>query len=205
MRRARDLPRLATLFLVLSAACAGGKGAADAAVKAADDAVASLPTDAAQVLPEALAPITQAVQTAKDQVTKGDYQLAVTTAKDVPAQVQALVAQLPAKRAELTAVMDTLSIAMPRNLAAMKTKLDALAKTKKLPQGMDAQQLQAANDTYAAAITEWGNIMASHKSGDLASAHARALDLKARVSQTLVALGLTSDERAWSNATQPPR
>lgn len=205
MRRARGLSGLTPLFLVLSAACAGGKGAADAAVKAADDAVASLPADAAKIMPEALAPITQTVQTAKDQVAKGDYQQAVTTAKDVPAQVQALAAQLPAKRTELAAEMDTLSVAMPRNLAAMKTKLDALAKTKKLPQGLDAQKLQAAKDTYTAAMTEWGNIMAAFKSGDLASAHTRALDLKARVSQSLVALGLASDDKAWSNATPAPQ
>lgn len=205
MRRTRDLSRLATLFLVLSAACAGGKRAANAAIEAADRAVATLPADAVKVAPEEAAPILDAVNTAKEERDKGDYELAVAAVKDVPGRVSALAAQLPAKRTQLTAVMDTLQVAMPRNLAAIKAKLDQAERTKKLPPGVDAQELQAAKDTYAAAMTEWDNILAAYKAGDLASARTKSMELKARVSQTLVTLGLVSDERAWSNATKPPQ
>lgn len=196
--------RFAGLALLIAAGCSGGKGAANAAIEAADQAVATLPADAVKVAPEEAAPILDAVNTAKQERDKGDFELAVAAVKDVPGRVSALAAQLPAKRTQITAVMDTLQVAMPRNLAAIKAKLDQAERTKKLPAGVDAQELQAAKETYATAMTEWDNILAAYKAGDLASARTKSMELKARVSQTLVTLGLVSDERAWSNATPPP-
>jgi hypothetical protein len=197
--------RFTVLALFFAVGCSGGKGAANRAIEAADQAVAALPPDAVKIAPEELAPVLDAVKTAKAQRDKGDNELAIATVKDIPARAQALAAQLPGKRAQLTAVMDTLQVAMPRNLAAIKTKLDEADRTKKLPPGVDAQQLQAARETYAAAMTEWSTIVASYKAGELASARSKSLELKTRVSQTLVTLGLANDERAWSNATKPPQ
>ena len=197
--------RLAALALLLAAGCSGQKGAADSALSAADLAVAGLPADAAKVAPEEVTPLTEAVAAARDQAAKGDYQGAIAGVKEIPARAQALAARLPEMKARLTAAMDTLSVAMPRNLAAIKSKLDALGKSKRLPRGLDAQQVQAARDTYAAATGEWDGITASFKEGELAGAMGRALALKARVTQSLQALGLTADERAWSNVTLPPK
>jgi hypothetical protein len=196
---------IAALALLLAAACSGAKGVAQAAITAADQAVAALPPDAAKVEPEQLRQITQAVAGAKDQLAKGDYEAALASVKNVPAQAQALTVSIPASKVAFSARMDTLAVAMPRNLAAIKTKLDALGKSKKLPKGVDAQQVQAAKDTYAAATAAWDGVVASFKAGNMASAMITAMDLKARVTQSLMALGLTADERAWSNVTLPPK
>ena len=193
------------LALLLAAACSGAKGAAESAISAADQAIAGLPADAAKVAPEEVTPLTQALATARDQLAKGEYEGAMAGVREIPARAQALSARLPAVKAALTAAMDTLSVAMPRNLAAIKTRLDALDKSRRLPRGLDAQQVQAAKDTYAVATTAWEAISASFKAGELASAMSQALDLKARVTQSLMALGLTADERAWSNVTLPPK
>jgi hypothetical protein len=45
--------------------------------------------------------------------------------------------------------------------------------------------------------------MQSYQAGELANALSRAQALKSRVSRSLMALGLVSDERAWSNVTLP--
>ncbi|HEV8357853.1 MAG TPA: hypothetical protein VGQ17_13965 [Gemmatimonadales bacterium] len=193
------------LFALFAAGCSGGKGVAQSAVTAAEQAVAALPAEAAKVAPEEVTPLTDAVQAANEQLGKGDYEAALVAAKDVPARAQDVAARLPAKKAALTAAIDTLAVAMPRNLEAIKTKLDALGKSKKLPKGMDPQQVQEARDIYAAAGGEWTAIMASYNAGELASAMSKALDLKGRVSRSLAALGLVSDERAWSNVTLPPK
>ena len=197
--------RIAPLALLVVAACTGGKGAAEAALAAADSAIAALPPDAAKVAPEDVSPLTQAVQTAKDQLAKGDVEAATAAAKAIPAQVQAVAAKIPAKKAAMSATLDTLAVAMPRNLEAVQKKLDALGKSKKLHEGMDAQQVQAAKDLAASAPGEWNAVMASYKAGDLASAMTKALDMKARVTRSLMALGLTADEKAWSNVTLPPK
>ena len=195
------------LYPMLAAAlggCSSAKSGAEADVAAAERAVAALPPDAAKVVPEQVTPLTDAVNQGKDQLAKGEYAAASTTVREVPAQAKLVGDSLAARKAALSATMDTLAVAMPRNLAAIQAKLDSIAKSKRLPRGLDEQQLQEAKDTYAAATAEWAEVMQAYKSGELANAMGRALALKARVSRSLLALGLVADERAWSNVTLPP-
>lgn len=198
------LAGFSTLALLL-AACAGAKGRAQADVAAADRALAALPPEAAKVVPDQFGPLTDAVNQGKDQLSKGDYAAASAAVREVPDKARLLTDSLPAHKVALSAAMDTLSVAMPRNLAAIKAKLDSIAKVKRLPRGLDEQELQAAKDTYAAATAEWAEVMKAYQAGDLADAMSRAQNLKNRVSHSLMALGLVSDERAWSNVTLPPR
>ncbi|HEV8598751.1 MAG TPA: hypothetical protein VGQ69_05290 [Gemmatimonadales bacterium] len=197
--------RLAPLALLLVGACASAKGRAESDVAAAERALAALPADAMKVVPDQVAPLTDAVNQGKDQLAKGDYAAASTSVREVPAQAQLVADSLPARKAALTAQMDTLAVALPRNLAAIKAKLDSIDKSKRLPRGLDEQELQEAKDTYAAVSAEWTEVKNSVQAGELASAMARAQNLKARVSRSLMALGLVADERAWSNVTLPPQ
>jgi hypothetical protein len=194
-----------SILALLLAGCAGAKGRAQADVAAADRALAALPPEAAKVVPDQLGPLTDAVNQGKDQISKGDYAAASAAVREVPDKARLLTDSLPAHKVALTAAMDTLSVAMPRNLAAIKAKLDSIAKVKRLPRGLDEQELQAAKDTYAAVTAEWAEVMKAYQAGDLADAMSRAQNLKNRVSHSLMALGLVSDERAWSNVTLPPR
>ena len=198
-------PHTLILPLLFVAACASAKGRAEADVAAAERAVAALPADATKVVPEQVSPLADAVNQGKDQLAKGDFAAASTSVREVPAQAKLVADSLPARKAALTAVMDTLAVAMPRNLEAMKAKLDTIAKSKRLPRGLDEQELQEAKETYAAATAEWTEVMTSFQAGELANAMSRAQNLKNRVSHSLLALGLVSDERAWSNVTLPPR
>ncbi|HTL06163.1 MAG TPA: hypothetical protein VL241_10475 [Gemmatimonadales bacterium] len=201
MRSARAL----LLPILLAAACATAKGRAEADIGTAERALSALPPDAAKVAPDQLTPLSDAVNQAKDQVSKGDYAAASASVREVPAQAQQLADSLPARKARLSAALDTLAVAMPRNLAAIKAQLDTIALRKRLPRGLDEQELQEAKDTYAAVSAEWAEVMKAKEGGDLAGAMNRALSLKNRVSHSLMALGLVSDERAWSNVTLPPR
>jgi hypothetical protein len=201
------MPSARTLILPLAiiAACASAKGRAEADVAAAERAVAALPADATKVVPEQVTPLVDAVNQGKDQLAKGDYAAASTSVREVPAQAKLVADSLPARKAALTAVIDTLAVAMPRNLAAMQAKLDTIARSKRMPRGLDEQELQEAKDTQAAAPAEWAEVMKLFQAGELANAMSRAQSLKTRVSHSLLALGLVSDERAWSNVTLPPR
>jgi len=165
----RALPTL-LLPLLLAAACSGAKGRAEADVAAADRAVTALPADAAKVVPDQLTPLTDAVNQGKDQLAKGDYAAASASVREVAAQTQLLADSLPARKARLAAAMDTLAVAMPRNLAAIKAKLDSIAMAKRLPRGLDEQELQEAKDTYAAVGAEWAEVMKAYQAGELATA-----------------------------------
>ena len=125
--------------------------------------------------------------------------------REIPDKARALADSLPARKAALGAMLDTLAVAIPRNLAAMQTKLDEIAKNKKLPRGLDEKELQEARDNYAAVSAEWPEVLKSYQAGELAAAMGRAQSLKIRVSHSLMALGLVADERAWTNVTLPPK
>ena len=193
------------LIMLLAAGCSSAKGRARADVAAAERAVAALPPDATKVVPEQVKPLTDAVNQGKDQLAKGDYAAASTSVRQVSAQAKLVGDSLAAWKVALSATLDTLSVAIPRNLAAIKAKLDSIGKAKKLPRGLDEQELKEAQDTYAAASAEWTEVMQSFHAGDLASAMVRAQAIKIRVTHSLMALGLVADERAWSNVTLPPK
>jgi len=196
---------LAVAVLFLTTACSGAKGRAESDVAAAEQALAALPLEAPKVVPEELSPLQDAVNQGKDQLGKGDYAAASASVHDVPEKARRLADSLPARSAALRAALDTLAVAMPRNLAAIQAKLDSIGRSRRLPRGLDEQEFQEAKETHAAVSAEWPAVLASVESGDLAGAMSRALNLKSRVSHSLLALGLVSDERAWSNVTLPPR
>ena len=197
--------RSAVFALLLGAACSGAKGTAQAAITAADAAMAALPADVAKVIPEQLQPLADAVTAAKDQFGKGDYAAALASAKDIPAKTADLAAAAGAKKTELTAAWNELSLAMPRNLAAVKEKLDQLAKTKRLPKGMDAAQLADLNMSYDAQVGAWADATAAFQSGNLADAMTRTMDIKAKVTAAMGAVGLAADESQWKNQTPAPK
>lgn len=197
--------RTLILPLLIAGACASAKGRAESDVAAAERAVAALPADAVKVVPEQVSPLSDAVNRGKDQLAQGDYAAASTSVREVPARAQLVADSLPARKAALTAAMDTLGVTLPRNLAAIKAKLDSIGKSSRLPRGLDEQELQEAKDTYAAVSAEWPEVVQAFQAGDLANAMSRAQNLKTRVSHSLLALGLVADERAWSNVTLPPK
>jgi len=197
--------RTAVFALLLGAACSGAKGTAQAAIAAADAAMAALPADVAQVIPEQLQPLTDAVAAAKDQFGKADYAGALASVQEIPAKTAELAAGVAAKKTELTGAWNELSIAMPRNLASVKAKLDQYAKTKKLPKGMDAAQLADLNGSYDAQVGAWADATTAFQSGNLADAMTRAMDIKTKVTAAMTAFGLAADESQWKNDVPAPK
>jgi hypothetical protein len=191
--------------LLASGACSSPKRTAESDLATAERAMAALPADAAKIGGRELAPLTEAVNRGRDLIAKGEFASASSVLTTIPAKAQTLAQWLPEQKATLTALMDTLMVAMPRNLDAMRGRLDTIGHQRQLPRGLDEQELQEAKDTYAAAAAEWAEIVKGFKAGELADAMARAQALKDRVSHSLMALGLVSDQRAWSNVTLPPR
>lgn len=197
--------QLVPMGLAVLIACTGARRAAETALAEADSAIASLPAEAQNVSPEQVATLTEAVKVGRQSIETGDYEAASTSLHGLVDQVKALVDSLPGRKAALAAEMDTLSVAMPRNLEGIKTELDKIARTRRVPVGLDQQQLQEAKDTYASSGQQWADIKAAFDEGKLAQAMNRAHDLKARVSRVMLSLGMVADERAWSNVTLPPR
>jgi hypothetical protein len=201
MRAPRPILSLAAVALSLTAACAGAKGKAEAAINAADTAVATVAADAGKVFPYEVKQLTDAVAAARDTLVKGDYAAAQALVADLPARAQELDAKVPAKREELRAQLDTLGFALKQNLAAIQAKVDS----KKLPKGLDAAKLATVKETLASAPQEWAQIETEIQAGELASAFGKGTVLRLKVSESLEAVGLVAGEAAWHNLTLQPK
>jgi len=195
---------LTALTLLALAACGGLKSTAEKSISMAEAAVASVAPAAEKILPDDLAALTGAIATAKDAFAKGEYQPVIDGLKDVPAQATALGEKVASETTRLTDEWNNLSVAMPRNLEAVKAELDKLGKMRRLPQGIDAAKLESAKGAYDAAMAEWPSITEAWTAGNLATAMNQATALKGKVSEAMMAVGLAADEKAWGNQMSAP-
>lgn len=178
------------LVLALAAAgCGGGKGAAELAVNAAQTAFDATKDKAMQIAPDQAAAIQTAIDGAKASIEKGDYTAAMEAAKAIPDQVKTLADGLAAKQQELQASWEGMKD-MPAAVEGFQTKVDQLAKMKKLPAGMDAAKLDAAKATLADVTTKWGEAQAAMTAGNWAEAVAKGGEVKTALTEGMNSLGL---------------
>lgn len=194
----------ALLALALVGACAGGRSRAQTAIAAAEEALAPIAPEARRVVPDQLKPLTDAVAVAKDKMGRGEYDSALALVQDVPARTDSLAQIIVREKAAITEEMNTLNVAMPRNLAAVKQRLDRIS-PRRLPRGMSRETYDSVQTTYREGVEEWPRIMAAYTTGQLNEAVSRATALKLRVSRAMEAVGLAADARAWTNTAQPPQ
>jgi len=77
--------------------------------------------------------------------------------------------------------------------------LDRAARTRRYPPGLNAQAVDSLKQVVASARQEWAEAETMSGSGNLAQALAKGLEIKGRVSQAMVAVGMVADDRAWGN------
>lgn len=195
--------RLTALALAV-AACTSAQDRAAAAIAAADRAVAAIATDAAKVFPYDIEQLGAAVKAARDTLARGDSAAALAIATAIPARADSLAARVPARRAELGAQLDTLRAALRINLASIQGKVDELAKSRRLPPGLDPAELAAVRQLLVTAPGEWEQVEAEVREGELDSAYGRATMLRLKVSAALDAVGLVASEAEWHNVKLPP-
>jgi hypothetical protein len=195
-------PTAVLTLVLLAGACAGGRGRAQAALTAAEEALAPIANEAGRVVPDQLKPLTDAVAVAKDYMGRREYDSALALVQGVPERTDSLAQAIVREKAAITEDMNALSVAMPRNLAAVKERLDRIS-PRRLPRGMSRETYDSVRTTYENASAEWPRIMASYTAGELHDAITRATALRLRVSRAMEAVGLQADARAWSNTVQP--
>ena len=117
----------------------------------------------------------------------------------MPARAAEVEAKLDQLAKDLSADFATLNEAMPRNIEAIKQKLA------RPPRSLSRERLAELKATADSATAEWAAIAQEFQSGAMASAMGKAFGLKARVSEAMVALGLSADEKAWGNLITQPK
>jgi hypothetical protein len=132
-----------------------------------------------------------AMTDARAAFDKGDYKAALEGATAIPAKAKDVAAAAAAKKDELTKAWAGLAD-VPAMVEQIKAKLDALGAMKKLPKDMDKAKLETAKASLAAITKDMGEAFEASKAGNLSDAVAKGSAAKAKVTETMAALGLTA-------------
>jgi hypothetical protein len=179
---------LALAPLLLLASCTdAAKAPAEAALKSAEAAVAGLGEEASKLAPAQVQAAKDALSGAKALAAKQDYKAALAAAGEVTTKAKEAVAAAQAKKEEAARALDAArkafgdaTEALPGQLDAIKARLAALAKAKKLPKGITKATLGKAKASYAAAEEGLSKLKARAES-DVSGALAEASELQRKI------------------------
>ncbi len=187
----------AVLSLALVVACTdANKVPAEAALQAAEAAVASLGEVGMKFVPAETQELQRSLAGAKELAGKKDYARALAAAAPIPDKAKQVLAAAHAKRDELlkhealTRTFRELSAPLPNMLAVLKSRLEILSQSKKLPAGMTKASLEEVQAGTADLESSLGAAQAQARGGDLEGAIAKASELNARGAALLRSIGM---------------
>ena len=176
------------LFLV--ACAASSKEPAAAAIKAAEESWNAAKGEVVKYIPDQAKGVEDAIKAAKENFDKGNFDAALAAAKAIPDKVKELTAVAAAKKAELAKSWEEMSGGLPKMLDAIKSRLDILSASKKLPANLDKAKLEGAKGGYEAAAKMWDEAKAASSGGNLADALAKAKTVKEKAVEVMTTLGM---------------
>lgn len=174
----------------LALACNSGKAPAEAAMKLAEEAVNGARTESEKLVPDDFKSLSDDLNVAKDAIAKGDYKAALASAQSIQQKANDVMAKAKAKKDELTAAWNSMSDTVPKMVDAIKSRVDILSKSRKLPAGLDAAKFTTAKDGLAAATAAWGEAQETFKAGNWADAIAKATAVKDKATEVMGILGM---------------
>ena len=181
---------LCLVALVLLSACASDKAPAEQAIKAAETAVAGVKAEAAKWVPDQAQALDASLASVKDKFAKGDYKAVLAEAPALASRANAVAAAAAAKKAEITKSWEEMSAGLPKMVEAVKSRIDILSKSKKLPANVTKEKFEAAKAGLAEATKGWDDATAAFKGGNVADAMAKADTVKKKTVEALEALGM---------------
>jgi len=185
------IPFLVVVLGLFLAACgSGNKEPAAAAIKAAEESWNAVKGEVVKYIPDQAKGVDDAIKTAKENFDKGNFDAALESAKVVPDRVKALTAAAAAKKTELAKSWEEMSGGLPQMLDAIKSRLDILSQSKKLPANLDKAKLEGAKGGYEAAAKMWDEAKAASSGGNLTDALAKANTVKEKAVEVMTALGM---------------
>jgi hypothetical protein len=179
---------------LLGACGSGDKGPAETALKAAEEAINSAKGDASKYMPDQVRSLESALAATREKLSKGDYKAVLSEAPALTSKAQEIASAAAAKKAELTKSWEGLSSGMPRVVEAIKSRVDILSQSKKLPAGMSAETLAQAKAGLSEITQQWTAATEASKGGNLADAVAKASSVKVKAAEVLTLLKMPVPE-----------
>jgi len=184
------------VILLFVAACSSNKGPAETAIKAAEEALNAVKSEAMKYIPDQVKGIEDSLKAAKDAFGKKEYDAALNQAKDLAAKAKDLGAAAAAKKTELTKTWEEMSGGLPKMVDAIKSRVDILSKSKKLPANLDAAKFEGAKSGLGEITKMWGDAQKAFSDGNLANAVSMANTIKTKATEIMTNLGMQPPEAA---------
>jgi hypothetical protein len=187
MKKKYWIPILLVIFGLFVVACgSGNKEAATVAIKAAEDSYNAVKGEVLKYIPDQAKGVEDAIKGAKENFDKGNFDAALSAAKPIPDKVKELTTAIAAKKAELAKSWEEMSGGLPK----IKSRLDILSASKKLPESLDKAKLEGAKGGYEAAAKMWDDAKAAFSGGNVADAVTKAKTVKERAVEVMTTLGM---------------
>lgn len=174
------LASLAAVTLLFAAGCrSDARDATEAAINAAQSAVDAVRADAEKYVPEELQAARNALQSARDELAKSDYDKALAAARDAADKAKDMVTAAAGKKAEWDRTWKELNESIPRTLEQIRYRA-ALYSSKgvRLPEGVNQDIVEQVKEEYEKLKAEWAQATAEATSGNFRDAIEKATHVK---------------------------
>jgi len=174
------------------AACeSADKAPAAAAIAAAQSALDGVRGEATKYVPDQVKSVDDALATAKANFEKKDYKAALAVAQDAGAKGKELGAAVAARKAELAKAWGEMSSGVPTLAEAIKSRVDILTQSKRLPAGLDKAKLDSAKSSLTELNQSWTEASEAFKSGNVTDAVAKGKAARDKAVEIMTALNMT--------------
>jgi DNA repair exonuclease SbcCD ATPase subunit len=178
------------VLVVFAAACASDTKPAEEAIKAAESAIDAARGEGMKYIPDQVQALEDELKAAKDAFARKDYKTALNAAKDLPAKAKDLAAAAATKKEELTKAWEEMSGGLPKMVEAIKSRVDVLSKSKKLPANLDKAALDGVKAGLSEVAEMWNEAQNAFSGGNLADAVSKAETVKGKAVEMMNTLGM---------------
>lgn len=193
--------------LVALSACQSQQEPAQKAIADIEAAVAAAGADAERLIPDQVKAVNDQLAALKAKFDQKDYKAVLADAPALLAKAQGLVtakevaikeeadrraAEQAAAEQALKSDWDMLASAVPAAIEAVDSRVNILAKSKKLPANVTKDALASAQSGLAEAKSLWEQASSAQMAGNVRDAVASAQQAKGKVDAALSGLGMSA-------------
>jgi hypothetical protein len=179
---------------LLTSCGSADKAPAEAALKGAEEAVNVAKADVSKYMPDQARSLDAALAAAREKFNKDDFKGALADAQAVTSKAKDAASAAAKKKEELAKAWVDLSSGMPKVVDAIKSRVDILSQSKKLPAGMSAETLTQAKTGLNEITQQWTAATEASKGGNLMDAVAKASSVKVKAAEVLTLLKMPVPE-----------
>lgn len=186
MRTAKLFATFAAVIFVL-AACANQKEPAERAVAQVETSLGEFRADAEKYAADELKDVDVSVNNLKNNLARQDYRAVIRGAPVVTSSITSLKQTVEQRKVDAAQMLEAaqgewneLSASVAPAVEALQKRVDQIAKTRKLPKGLDKAGFETAKTDFENVKNEWTQAAADFAAGKAAEALRRARAVKAQ-------------------------